>query len=293
MMGYFNKPEETDGHDPHGQGRASGGCTPATSRRSTRRATSSIVDRKKDMIIVSGFNVYPTDVEQVLYRHPKIEKVAVAGIPDSKTGEAVKAYIVLKAGETATAEEIIEWCRDDKTGLTGYRVPKLVEFRESLPETMVGKILRRVLVEEEKQKAAAAAAERPSSGRRGTPPRPDIPAPPTRRHPLGARREPPGGRPDAAAPAGHDQREPRQAGVAQQQQPDVALAGFARSTRRAPGSPSAAFARRIAPENPASSARATSARRPGAPRERPAQGPPPRRAGVTTKAPARSQPGRP
>jgi long-chain acyl-CoA synthetase len=108
------------------------------------------------MIIVSGFNVYPTDVEQVLYRHEKIEKVAVAGVPDSKTGEAVKAYIVLKQGENATAEEIIAWCKDEKTGLTGYRVPKLIEFRDALPETMIGKVLRRVLVEEEKQKAAQA-----------------------------------------------------------------------------------------------------------------------------------------
>ncbi len=109
------------------------------------------------MIIVSGFNVYPTDVEQVLYRHPQIQKVCVVGIPDEKTGEAVKAFIVLKEGETATAEEIIEWCRDEKHGLTGYRAPKHVEFRDALPETMVGKVLRRVLVEEEKQRTAAEA----------------------------------------------------------------------------------------------------------------------------------------
>ena len=115
----------------------------------------SIVDRKKDMILVSGFNVYPTDVEQVLYRHPKIQKVAVVGIPDDKTGEAVKAYVVLKEGESATEEEIKNWAKDPKHGLTGYRAPKHIEFRDSLPETMVGKILRRVLVEEEKQKAAA------------------------------------------------------------------------------------------------------------------------------------------
>ncbi|HYH27552.1 MAG TPA: long-chain fatty acid--CoA ligase [Actinomycetota bacterium] len=115
----------------------------------------SIVDRKKDMILVSGFNVYPTDVEQVLYRHPKVQKAAVVGIPDEKTGEAVKAFVVLKEGESATPEEIMEWARDEKHGLTGYRAPKHVEFRDALPETMVGKILRRVLIEEEKQKAAA------------------------------------------------------------------------------------------------------------------------------------------
>jgi long-chain acyl-CoA synthetase len=154
MMGYFNKPEETADMirtDAEGVRWLYTGDI----ARIDEEGFAYIVDRKKDMIIVSGFNVYPTDVEQVLYRHPKIEKVAVAGIPDSKTGEAVKAYIVLKSGESATAEEIIAWCKDDKTGLTGYRVPKFVDFRESLPETMVGKILRRVLVDEEKQKAAA------------------------------------------------------------------------------------------------------------------------------------------
>ncbi|MGH2674390.1 MAG: AMP-binding enzyme, partial [Actinomycetota bacterium] len=115
----------------------------------------SIVDRKKDMIIVSGFNVYPTEVEQVLYRHPKIQQVCVVGIPDDKTGEAVKAFVVLKGGEAATEPEILEWTRDEKHGLTGYRAPKHVEFRDDLPTTMVGKVLRRVLLEEEKQKAGA------------------------------------------------------------------------------------------------------------------------------------------
>lgn len=114
-----------------------------------------IVDRKKDMILVSGFNVYPTDVEQVLYRHPKVQKAAVVGIPDEKTGEAVKAFIVLKEGQTADAEEIRTWAKDPEHGLTGYRAPKHIEFRDELPETMVGKVLRRVLVEEEKQKAAS------------------------------------------------------------------------------------------------------------------------------------------
>jgi long-chain acyl-CoA synthetase len=109
----------------------------------------SIVDRKKDMIIVSGFNVYPTDVEQVLYRHPKVQQVCVVGIPDEKTGEAVKAFVVLKEGDDATEDEILTWARDEKHGLTGYRAPKRVEFRSDLPTTMVGKVLRRVLLEEE------------------------------------------------------------------------------------------------------------------------------------------------
>jgi long-chain acyl-CoA synthetase len=111
-----------------------------------------IVDRKKDMILVSGFNVYPTDIEQVLYRNPKVEKASVVGVPDATTGEAVKAYIVLRQGQTATAEEIIAFCRSPESGLTGYKVPKQIEFRTSLPETLVGKVLRRVLLEEEKEK---------------------------------------------------------------------------------------------------------------------------------------------
>ena len=115
-----------------------------------------IVDRIKDMIIVSGFNVYPTEVEAVLYHHPKILKCAVAGVPDATTGERVKAYIVLREGESATAEEITAWCRDPEQGLTGYRVPKDIEFRDSLPETLIGKVLRRVLQDEERHRAAAA-----------------------------------------------------------------------------------------------------------------------------------------
>ena len=112
-----------------------------------------IVDRIKDMILVSGFNVYPTEVEAVLFHHPKIFKCAVVGVPDDVTGERVKAFIVLKPGETATAEEITSWCRDPDQGLTGYRVPKEIEFRDELPETLIGKVLRRVLQEEERAEA--------------------------------------------------------------------------------------------------------------------------------------------
>ena len=111
-----------------------------------------IVDRIKDMILVSGFNVYPTEVEAVLFHHPKILKCAVVGLPDETTGERLKAYIVLKPGESATADEITSWCRDPEQGLTGYRVPKDIEFRDSLPETLIGKVLRRVLQEEERVK---------------------------------------------------------------------------------------------------------------------------------------------
>ena len=116
-------------------------------------SSSSRTRRRTFPTMVSGFNVYPTDVEQVLYRYPKIAQVCVVGIPDDKTGEAVKAFVVLKEGQKATEKEILEWTRDPKTGLTGYRAPKHLEFRDELPTTLVGKVLRRVLLEEEKQKA--------------------------------------------------------------------------------------------------------------------------------------------
>jgi long-chain acyl-CoA synthetase len=117
-----------------------------------------IVDRLKDMIIVSGFNVYPNEVEEVLYHHPAISKGAVIGLPDDRTGERVKAYVILKEGQSLTAEDLIAWCKDPEQGLTGYRVPKDVEFRDTLPETLVGKVLRRALQEEERVKREAATA---------------------------------------------------------------------------------------------------------------------------------------
>jgi long-chain acyl-CoA synthetase len=110
-----------------------------------------IVDRKKDMIIAGGFNVYPRDIEEVLYEHPKVKEAVAAGVPDAYRGETVKVYVVLKEGETATEEEIIEFCKER---LAKFKVPRQVEFRTELPKTMVGKILRRVLVEEEKKKLA-------------------------------------------------------------------------------------------------------------------------------------------
>jgi long-chain acyl-CoA synthetase len=100
-----------------------------------------IVDRKKDMILVSGFNVYPNEVEDVLARHPKVLEVAVIGIPDDHSGETIKAFIV-KRDATLTVDELKEFA---KTELTGYKVPKHYEFRDELPKTNVGKILRRAL----------------------------------------------------------------------------------------------------------------------------------------------------
>jgi long-chain acyl-CoA synthetase len=107
-----------------------------------------IVDRKKDMIIVSGFNVYPTNVEEVLVQHPKVAEVAVAGVRDAHRGEAVKAWVVLKPGETTTGEEMVAWAKDSGQ-LAAYERPRIVEIRSELPKSMVGKVLRRQLLEEE------------------------------------------------------------------------------------------------------------------------------------------------
>ena len=105
-----------------------------------------IVDRKKDMILVSGFNVYPNEVEDVVASHPKVLEVAALGVPDEKSGEAVKIFVV-KKDASLSEEELIAYCRSQ---LTGYKVPKQVEFRTELPKTNVGKILRRALREEKK-----------------------------------------------------------------------------------------------------------------------------------------------
>ncbi len=111
-----------------------------------------IVDRKKDMILgAGGYNIYPREIEDVLYEHPKVLEVAAAGVPVEGKGERVKAYVVLKPGETATEEEIIAFCKEN---LAPYKVPRFVEFRDSLPKTIVGKVLRRVLVEEDLKKQA-------------------------------------------------------------------------------------------------------------------------------------------
>ncbi len=108
----------------------------------------SIVDRKKDMIIASGFNIYPRDVEEVLYEHLAVQESVVIGVPDPYRGETVKAFIVKKQGQEVTEEEIIEF---SKERLSAYKVPKIIEFRDELPKTNVGKILRRALREEIKK----------------------------------------------------------------------------------------------------------------------------------------------
>jgi long-chain acyl-CoA synthetase len=142
MKGYWNMPTET------ANALRDGWLHTGDIARMDTDGFFQIVDRKKDMILgTGGYNIYPREVEDVLYEHPKVLEATVAGVPVGKErGERVKAYVVLKPGQTATEEEIIEYCRDN---LAYYKVPKFVEFRDELPKTMVGKILRRVLVEEE------------------------------------------------------------------------------------------------------------------------------------------------
>jgi long-chain acyl-CoA synthetase len=108
-----------------------------------------IVDRKKELIKPGGFQVWPREVEEVIQTHPSVLEVCAGGVPDPKSGEAVKAWIVLKPGKTATEDEIIEWAKKD---LARYKVPREVEFRVELPKTTVGKILRRELIKEHKEK---------------------------------------------------------------------------------------------------------------------------------------------
>ncbi|OQY21769.1 MAG: long-chain fatty acid--CoA ligase [Anaerolineaceae bacterium 4572_32.1] len=150
MKGYWNMPTETANTlRDHGDGGALWLHTGDIAVMD-KDGYFKIVDRKKDMILgAGGYNIYPREVEDVLYEHPKVLEVAAAGIPVEGKGERVKVYVVLKEGETATAEEIIAFCKEN---LAPYKVPKFVEFMDSLPKSTVGKILRRVLVERESKK---------------------------------------------------------------------------------------------------------------------------------------------
>jgi long-chain acyl-CoA synthetase len=105
-----------------------------------------IVDRKKDMIIAGGYNVYPREIDEVLYEHPKIADAVSIGVPDDYRGETVKVFVVVKPEETLTEEEVIAHCKEK---LAAYKVPRMVEFRQELPKSMVGKVLRKELRAEE------------------------------------------------------------------------------------------------------------------------------------------------
>ena len=121
------------------------GCTPATWPRWTTTATSRIVDRKKDMIIVSGFNVYPREVEETLFKHPAVADAAVVQYPDPYQGESVMAFVVLKQGQSATEQDIIDYCRSQ---IAVFKCPRKVVFRDELPKNNTGKVLRRELREQ-------------------------------------------------------------------------------------------------------------------------------------------------
>jgi len=106
-----------------------------------------VIERKKEMIVAGRYNIYPRDVEEVLYEHPKVLEAAVAGVPRDQAGTSdVKAFVVLRHGESATAEEIIQFLRER---ISSYKLPTAVEFRAALPRSFIGKVLRRVLVEGE------------------------------------------------------------------------------------------------------------------------------------------------
>jgi long-chain acyl-CoA synthetase len=146
MAGYWNRPEETANVMT-----ADGFFRTGDIGVMDERGYTKIVDRKKDMVLVSGFNVYPNEVEEVIASHPGVLECAVIGVEDSKSGEAVKAFVV-KKDPNLTAEDLIKFCHEQ---LTNYKIPKHVEFRTDLPKTNVGKILRRELRDEKKKAAAA------------------------------------------------------------------------------------------------------------------------------------------
>ncbi|MEG0383718.1 MAG: long-chain-fatty-acid--CoA ligase [Solibacillus sp.] len=143
MKGYWNRPEDT------AMTFADGWFLTGDLGYMDEEGYFYVVDRKKDMIIAGGFNIYPREVEEVLYEHEAIQECVVAGIPDPYRGETVKAYIVLKEGKSVTENELNTYCRQN---LAAYKVPRFYDFRDELPKTAVGKILRRTLIEEEKLK---------------------------------------------------------------------------------------------------------------------------------------------
>ncbi|WP_438311317.1 long-chain-fatty-acid--CoA ligase [Sporosarcina sp. FA9] len=145
MKGYWNKPQDTE------ETFRDGWFLTGDLGYMDEQGYFYVVDRKKDMIIAGGFNIYPREIEEVLYEHEAIQECVAAGIPDAYRGETVKVFIVLKEGAKVTEEELNTFCR---ARLAAFKVPRQYEFRTELPKTAVGKILRRTLIEEEKKKSA-------------------------------------------------------------------------------------------------------------------------------------------
>jgi long-chain acyl-CoA synthetase len=146
MRGYWNRPDETTQTITPDGWLHTGDIATVDAQGFVR-----IVDRKKDMIIVSGFKVFPNEIEAVLTEHPAVLECGCIGVPDPRSGQAVKIFVVTRPGATVSSEELIAHCRER---LTGYKVPRYVEFRASLPKTNVGKILRRELAQSEAARAA-------------------------------------------------------------------------------------------------------------------------------------------
>ena len=139
MKGYWNQPEETAG------ALRDGWLYTGDIGRMDEEGYFYIVDRKKDMIIAGGYNIYPRDIEEIFFEHPKVQEAACIGIPHPTWGEAVKVFVVLKPGETATAEEFIDHCKDK---LAKYKWPTEIAFRAELPKSNVGKVLKKLLRDE-------------------------------------------------------------------------------------------------------------------------------------------------
>lgn len=140
MQGYWRRPDET------ARVLRDGWLLTGDLGRLDEDGFCCVMDRRKDLILAGGYNVYPREVEEVLFEHPDVEEAAVAGVADAYRGETVKAFVVLRAGAAADAVELDRWCRER---LAAYKVPKSYEFRAELPKTMAGKVLRRKLVEDE------------------------------------------------------------------------------------------------------------------------------------------------
>ena len=140
MTGYYKKPEDTE------SALIDGWFLTGDIGKFDEDGYLSIVDRKKDMIIAGGYNIYPVELDDVLMGHPKILEACAVGIPHEYRGETVKAFIVTKEGETLTEEEVSRYCKEN---LAAYKVPKIFEFVDELPKSTVGKVLRRKLKEME------------------------------------------------------------------------------------------------------------------------------------------------
>ena len=149
MKGYLNMPEETV------DALRDGWLYTGDMARMDEDGYFYIVDRKKDMILASGYNVYPREIEEVLFEHPDVSEAVAVGVPDEYRGESVKAFVVKKPGSPATEMEVLAFCKER---LAPYKTPKALEFREELPKSAVGKLLRRVLADEERERAGAPTA---------------------------------------------------------------------------------------------------------------------------------------